>query len=198
MRGLGLGLSLVRRTAASSSNTNLITAPEDFSNGIWSTGTTGTFTTNATTDPLGGSTADKFAEDTSTNFHYFRTMTDTVAQAKYFYSVHLKLNGTRNGRLYLTDLGSNEAMFDFDLSARTVGAAVVNSGTMADATAAVETPAAGWTRCIVGATFPAATTVYCFVRCLNAGSQNYLGDGASGVYAWGAKLEKAAASSAYP
>lgn len=192
------GAAMVPHGAAS--NPNLITAPEDLSNGAWFLGNTGTVTTNVTTDPLGTSTADKFADDVDNEQHTFRWtgISTPGSQVKYWWSIHLKAAGRTAARVLITDLGSNDCYMDVDLTARTTGGVWLSNGTFVDATAAVETPAPGWTRAIIGGTAPASTTIYCYVRLLSGGNQVYAGDGTSGVYAWGAKIERATNYSAYP
>ena len=169
-------------------STNLITNSEGFSQ--WST-IGSSVVSNAIASPSGEINAVKIVEDSSLSVH--RIDLGTVASAtQYTMSVFAKA-GERSvlsfGGLGL--YGNNEFV-QYDL----INGTAINTGTTNNATVSIESYGNGWYRCV--ATYTAAGTsglVLVMLDQLYAGNPNqatgqtYQGDGASGLYVYGAQVE---------
>jgi hypothetical protein len=166
---------------------NLLTRTEEFDNGYWlKTAASITANTSATTDPLGGNTADAFVENSATSAHAIEVSGGVVASAiSYVFSIYAKYNG-RVLQL-ATNLPGSNVYANFDLQNGTLGSA---SGV----TSAISSVGNGWYRCSVTVTAVAGTrNVYpCTVTTTTSGFvASYTGNGVDGVYLWGADLRPA-------
>jgi hypothetical protein len=170
--------------------TNLLLRSEEFDNASW-TKTRSSVTANDTTAPSGSVSADKLVEDTSTNTHLI-LQNCTVTAAAHTFSVFGKAAGRSFVRLLLFD-GAASFNAYFNLSTGAVGNTGVNT------TAAITSIGNGWFRCSITATTSAGTGDVA-IRVSSgdtAGSDNYTGDGTSGIYLWGAQLEAGAFPTSY-
>lgn len=183
--------------------TNYLLRSQEFDNASW-TKTRAAVTANADIAPDGTTTADKLVEDSTANdSHYLSqsyTKTSTTEVQAYSASVWVKAAGRTQIRLQVqgTSGAANSAHATFDLSAGTVGAVTIN-GQFDNGQARIEAWPRGWYRCIldfrVNNDGQAAVTLLALL--VSSGTVTYNGDGTSGVYVWGAQLEKGFYGSSY-
>lgn len=158
---------------------NLLTYSEDLSNVIWAK-TQASATVNAIAAPNGTVTADLLVENTASAQHEVRYSYTFTAATVYTLSVYAKASG-RNLLVYLDGYSGGA---NFDLSAGTVGA---NVGT-APSSAFITAVGNGWYRCSITVTWGTGSTSNIRLMTLSGTTNSYTGDGASGVYLWGAQL----------
>jgi hypothetical protein len=180
---------------------NLLTYSEQFDNSAWS-GFSASFSANATTDPLGNNTADKFIESNTNAIHYFGagatppTIYYTSGSA-YTFSIFIK----KSERIYAQLFLPNSAFQDNGRSALFN----INNGTVISAEtgviASITSIGYGWHRCVITATADATVSTGIPGVTLNTDgstiSQTYTGDGTSGLYIWGAQLERHSSARPY-
>jgi hypothetical protein len=144
---------------------------------------------NNTIAPNGTLTADKTIEDKwPSNTHYISQTTGSDGSSQYWFSVYAKAAERTWLRLLISSVGFPAgANANFNLSSGTLG--LTGSGTD---DSGIENVGNGWYRCWIAATSDLATgsNGYRFdmIDADIAGS-SYSGDGASGIYLWGAQLE---------
>jgi hypothetical protein len=150
-------------------------------------------------DPLGYATADLLVEDTTaSNTHYADDfITPLVSGGIYTFSVYAKAK--ERSRLYLQFPGTAATAFT---AVRTAHFSLSGGGTVTSQTANVSasiTPLDnGWYRCSITATPDAAGSVRCTIGLANnSGAASYTGDGASGIYLWGAQMEAGSVATSY-
>ena len=166
--------------------TNLLLRSTTFNNGWTASGAT--VTGNSTTAPDGTTAADTIVENASTSTHGVYQAA-TLTAATYTYSVFAKA-GTRSW-LFLTCTPSSAFGAYFNLSDGTVG--TVTAGY----TATISAVGNGWYRCAISFTATAATWYSNVLVATANGTSSYTGDGASGLYAWGAQLESGSVASSF-
>jgi hypothetical protein len=173
---------------------NLITYSEQFDNAAWSVGfiRTGiTTNTSATTAPDGTNTAEKLREDTTaSNSHYIaRTFSGLTSTTSYTFSVFAK----KEERSVIV-IGSWDGVSGLDTTFD------INSGTITytpvGVTASITQYPNGWYRCVTTRTI-AQTTVQPVIYLTQDGTTSYTGDGTSGIYIWGAQLERGSTATDY-
>jgi hypothetical protein len=181
------------RTQATSANRptlsaryNLLTKTEQFDNAVW-TKPNLTITANATTDPLGGNTADKLAENSTVNLEHYLLQTQTVVAAQHTFSVYLKA-AERTWAILTQTTGSFNSTW-FNLAADgSGGVGTVGTGCTATSTYVGN----GWYQCSVTRTTTAAAWQFVIEPTLgNNVSPVYVGTVGYGIYAWGADLRPA-------
>ena len=173
------------------SDRNLLQYSEEFSNAAW-TKTRSSVVADAQPSPINAkSTADRLVEDsTASNSHFIVDTSPTLVTATpYTFSVYAKAQ-TRN-RIYLKMLTGGSA-FNVDkkawfhLSGPAGTVSDVSSGTIARVQALDD----GWYRCSITATTDGGGTADCVIGlAASAGQESFSGDGASGLFIWGAQLE---------
>ena len=169
------------------SRTNVTTYSEDFTNSVWVKARL-TVTGNQVVSPNGIATADKLIENTDNNSHLLY-QTSSVSAQDYTSSIFLKQNGRKKIRLRF-DNASTLRYAEFNLENGTVDSS-------SNATASIENYGNGWYRCIIKVT-ATATTFYNVVQLLSdSGDLSYQGDGASGIYMWGAMVEAGSYQTSY-
>ena len=158
--------------------TNLITFSEQFDNAAWAKNET-TISANIATSPSGLQDADKIIPNSNNTAHNVDRVGLTVS-----------LNGTAS--VFLKASGYNKAAIRSYFTGAYASFDLVN-GTILTAvgvTAKIENYGNGWYRCSVNDT---GNALYGYViAVLDASSDpaaTYIGDGTSGVLAWGAQLE---------
>jgi hypothetical protein len=160
---------------------NLLSYSEAFDNAYWSK-LNSSVSTNNTNAPNGTLTAEKLTENSATSQHYVvRTAADFVAATTYTLSVYAKAS-ERNWIALGFNNESNRLAW-FNLSTGVVG--TVQSNVLSTSIVSVGN---GWYRCTMTAT---TTITNPWVSALIAnvnGTTSYLGDGASGLFIWGAQL----------
>lgn len=147
-------------------------------------------TVDAATAPDGTTTADLITESTAAAYHYVGQIITLSAATVYTMSCYLKTAGRRYVYVHIYD-GTSSRGCAVDLQTGTLGTPY-NS-----ATAVVETLANGWYRLAITMT-TSGTNCSAVVGLSNSNTLGtYTGDGASGIYLWGAQLEAASFPSSY-
>ena len=166
--------------------TNLITYSEDFSNAAWiKSGST--ITSNAAISPDGTLNADKLIPNT-TNSTHFVDRTGIGVSSNGLASIFAK-KGEYNRFAIRSYFTNGYAIFD------------VNSGVVVSTslvTATIENFGNGWYRCSVNDTGSANYGYGIFVlQNTSTSINNFTGNGADGIYVWGAQLEVGSYSTSY-
>lgn len=176
-------------------NTNLLLRSQEFDNASW-TKTRATVSANAVMAPDGTTTADKLVEDATASNTHFLSQAVTLAGGagkRFAVSVFARAGERTDILLRGTDAtNSFQAVFSLSSGAVTSSA---TAGTGVHVRSYVETwldwLGFTWYRCVVVGTAGAVTAnVQGFVMLVSGGTNTYTGDGASGVYLWGAQLEE--------
>jgi hypothetical protein len=169
---------------------NLLARSEEFDNAYW-TKTNVTISADATTDPLGGNTADKVIPSTTgTNRSVSRGIVSSgILGVDYTTSIYAKKG--EYDWIYLYEVQGNRFAY-FDINTGVVG--TVSSG----ATAAIENIGSGWYRCSVKSqkTTTSSTSIF-FGPCDADNSTSVTASGTNGTFFWGAQIEFASSASAY-
>lgn len=146
-------------------------------------------TTNAATAPDGTLTADKLIADTDIEYHYiYQPITSTVVSAPYTTTVYAKAAGHTTFELQFKE---NYTPFDdvvgaaFDLATGVISyQSSASSGVILDAE--ITDAGNGWFRCSVTGTVPRDQVQFL----INVPLGTVAGDGTSGIYFWGAQLNR--------
>ena len=171
---------------------NLLTYTESFDAAAWAKSRC-TITANATTDPLGGSAADKLTPTATGNTHSAQQLPveSSTASTVYYTSVYAKAAGYDWLAIGVGRKDSTITTAWFDLANGVVGSAAVGGHYMEDA-------GNGWWRCFfpvdIG-TGGSANSPFTLFYVANADNIVTFGaDGTSGIYLWGAQREVNGAS----
>ena len=178
------------------SRTNLVTYSEDFTQ--WSN-TRSNDTANATVSPDGGTTATSFYTDnTASSSHIIKKSATITASSTNTFSVFLKANALNHVRVLLTDTAVDDFVSAFfDLSTGTVGTTDSN-GLATFLSATIQNFGSGWYRCSITGIVSSDTAIETRIYLAEAGENVVIdGDGASGVYIWGAQLEAGSFPTSY-
>jgi hypothetical protein len=174
---------------------NLLTFTEQFDNAAWTKNGLNAFgsgsvaNTTATTDPLGGNTADYIQENTANTTHGPLINGINLTAVPYTFTVYCKAAQRTWAYVRLAKTTGQGAYFN--LSNGTIG--TVESGI----TAAITSVGNGWYRCSVSITAD-TTAWYPQVNTATGDNQGtYTGNGTSGLYVWGAQLETGSTATAY-
>ena len=160
-------------------NENLITYSEQFDNAAWGKTNT-TVQANSISAPDNNITADKLVENSANGIHILAQGAGTIS-GTYTLSCFVKAAGRYKGYIQLFGNGGNAAAF-FDLNLGTItGGAGTNT---------ITAYPNGWYRITSTATFTTETAAVYIVMLDNSGNSTYTGDGTSGIYLWGAQVEK--------
>jgi hypothetical protein len=164
-----------------SARVNLLTKTEQFDDAVWTkTGATITANTTATTDPLGGTTADKLVETATTSTHLAQQSATSVSGVTYTASASLKAAERTIAAINVYDTADRATYFDLQ------NGVVLSSAAGNTATIAAE--GNGWYRCTVTRTTAAATTFHIIHATTANNTLVYAGVAGSGIYVWGADL----------
>jgi hypothetical protein len=186
-----------------SARVNLLTKTEDFSDAVWvktglnAFGSGSVANTTATTDPLGGNTADFIQENSANSQHevYVNKTETTGPLLNYTYSVRVKSAGRTAFNVSITGFtGNNYVAVLFDLSSTGSVALVTQIGTTTHISSSISPAGNGWFVCTVTVNSPDIR--YIFNGMSNTlsptydslGRPSYTGNGTSGIYIWGADL----------
>lgn len=163
-------------------NDMVIAAPNDLTGGSWGK-LDAACTINNILAPDGTTTASFLRELATTNFHDTNTIgTNFVASVPITHTIYLKQNGRNWARLSGNGAGINDGA-SFNLATGVVG--TIGSQVASATITAVSGGGGGWYRLTI--TINAPTNGNIWVELENGDNVlSYTGDGASGVYVWGA------------
>jgi len=176
---------------------NLLGFTEEFNNAAWNK-TNSTITTNAIADPNGYLNADKIVEDTATSEHFVEQSFTAISANTYTYSAYAKA-GERNQIVLRFAVGTvfvgGTVQVVFTLTGSGNSFIIGGSPTGSSITALSN----GWYRCSISALTVAAVaaTPNARTQLYNGTSTNYLGNGTSGAYIWGAQISDSASVDPY-
>jgi hypothetical protein len=190
--GESLGLEIEEQ------RTNLMLRSEEFENASW-TKIGSSITQNTIIAPDGTLTGDKLFENTATGEHLCRQfVTGLVANTNYTTSFFAKPAERQNCRIRIldTDNTANGYTVVFNLvTGATSASQSIGSGVFASASAT--SVGNGWYRITLTGNAGASCTKYTTDFFLETTSNNYAGNGYSGIYIWGAQLEAGAFPTSY-
>jgi hypothetical protein len=184
-------LSVTRATTATRVNSaglvelvpyNLVGYSEQFDNAYWTKGN-GTITANATTSPSGITDADKFAEDSSTDAHYFGNDTATATSGQ---SVTFTIFAKQSERSWIAIRlysGFGSIFGYYNIANGTLG--TIGAGGVGN----IEDYGNGWYRCSLTITMVSNSVCLPYVfSSTGNGTITFTGTTGSGVFVWGAQL----------
>jgi hypothetical protein len=171
--------------------TNLLLRSEEFDNASW-VKSRSSISNNVDVAPRGSITADKLIEDTSVSLtHLVRADVTVAANTIYTVSVYVKSAERSRIRLDWSDAStSTDTVFGvFNLDTGVVITSGVGGNASLTSTS-IQSVGNGWYRCILTGKFNTTDTDGRVLLYLDNGTTiTYTGDGASGIYIWGAQLE---------
>jgi Concanavalin A-like lectin/glucanases superfamily len=182
--------------------TNLRTSSQDITSADWNK-TNATATANVTAAPDGTTTADSLITTATNAAHFISGSIGTApATDKYTWSCYYKAAGYNFGMLSAIDLAlNNNYTICIDLVNQVVSDNRVRGGSPTGVSFGAEALANGWTRGWITMDMPSGNNIDHGVTIYNAATfpinENFLGDGVSGIYVWGAQVERGAFVSSY-
>ena len=162
---------------------NLLPYSQELDNAAWGK-TNATVTANAVVAPDGTLTADKFVENSATGVHELNSGSISVTSGvSYVFSFYGRAGERSRVKSQLSaNVFPGTILAYFDFSTGTVD----NIG--AGATATISSVGNGWYRCTLAGTATSTGSQPVYLDLVSTGTTtNYLGDGVSGVYLWGAQ-----------
>lgn len=177
---------------------NFVLYSEQFQQTNWTKANV-TVTADAVVAPNGTTTADQLIEDTSA---IAARPTYQQASVSGFgivtFSVYAKPNNRGNIQLDVWDGGNNAAGAYFNINTGTVSSTSVAGTGFTTVGTSITSAGNGWYRCSVSVNRGATTYLYHRIQfSATYPFATYTGDGASGIYLWGAQTEVAGAPGTY-
>jgi len=188
------------------SRSNLLRWSEDFTqagtgSGLWDSGqATTTRISNASISPDGTLTADKLVEGTSSLAGYSWYQPNTITGTDNLcFSVFAKSAGRRYITVDIWDGNTIAASAKFDLQTGTyISSGFTGGGAISVVNYGITSYPDGWYRCYFTANRSSITYIYSRIL---IGKDDpyaiYTGDGTSGIFIWGAQLERGAFPTSY-
>jgi len=173
---------------------NLLTKTEQFDDAAWFKSNVTAVNTTATTDPLGGNTADKIAETIAVGSHGVFNSSPLQSTSGVFYTYSVYAKKAERSWLIIDAYTATNAFTWFNLDSGAVGTNASGN------TATIENVGNGWFKCsVVRASTSSLVNQFLGVYCSTSnGVNSYLGDGTSGIYIWGGSIvQTAQAPAAY-
>jgi len=181
---------------------NLLVQSEDYGNVSW-VKTQVSVSTNTATSPTGSLTADTLIENTASAIRYMHQQTTKQAGSIQFsFSVYYKnASGSRTLVVAITN-GTSSGKAAIFTTSGTVSASNINVGSGVGFTMTASTVTSvgnGWYRASVTVTSDTSTRldVVTYLNNSTSAINSYTGDGVSGIYLWGAQLERYSSSRDY-
>jgi hypothetical protein len=179
--------------------TNLLGYSEDFTQGIWIK--QGSFIdANVITSPSGVQNASLLRENTATQEHTLVIALATInANIAHTYSGFFKNNGADITMSVRNTFFTSGALVTFNLLNGTSGSINIQ-GTGTLVSSSIEPYINGYYKCSITVIVDATSTglrVQLILNKRSNNSNNYLGDGVSGVYIWGQQLEQGSYATSY-
>lgn len=173
---------------------NLVTYSEQIDNSIWFKESSVSVSANATTDPLGGSTADKVIELTNNGSHRFYQGTASSQNVLYTFSYYAKAAERTKTLILFQDINGNQSGISVDLSTGLrISASIAEPRSWQ-----IQALSNGWYRLSVTVFSGGNGTIYGIPHILNdSGSTSYAGNGSSGLFIWGIQLERSVSVGTY-
>lgn len=172
--------------------TNLLTYSEDFSNAAW-VKTRSSVSANAVASPDGATTADKLVEDNTASNSHYTWQSYTASNTTVTFSVYVKAAERTYSVVKLSNNLDESWGIQVNLNTPTDTAVIggIADGVDFKVRSYKVTPMLnGWVRISVTSAKQAVNTaIVCEIILHNGTSPSYTGDGASGIYIWGAQLE---------
>jgi len=172
---------------------NAVTRSQEFDHADWAK-VRATVTANAATAPDGTTTADELVEDStaSATHHLEQSYARTSVIEYWTGSVHFEANTSQRMRIIIDDGANNFGSAFFDATLGTISEAASTNGTATNSYATIHDLGGGRFRARLSVRLPASTSVR-FIIYLCDGANNIItfnGDGSSGLYLWGAQLQR--------
>jgi hypothetical protein len=195
------GVCVARGILLEPARTNSLTYSGAIGGTDWGSLNGGTLTLNAALAPDGTMTATQTTEDTSNVARYFShtAVTGVVNAKSWSFSVYAKPHGRSSFNLVIFSSvdASNKLVATFNLTGAGTGSAS-SGGTASGASTSIEALANGWYRCILkGQPDTSGTGFTYWLYPSPSGPNAYVGDGASGLYFWGAQAEAGPSATSY-
>ena len=173
--------------------TNLALQSETFDNVAW-TKTRASITANAATAPDGNTTADKLVEDaTAGASHVVSSAAAITVAGSTVHTTTVYAKAAERSWIVLAEGVGVTAQASFNLGSGVVG---TTSGT-GTPTSSITAMGNGWYRCEMQWTSSGTSAQVAIYLATADATISYNGDGASGVYLWGAQLEQGQTASSY-
>lgn len=177
-------------------NLNLVLFPEDLTNAFWGTTANITASANVVTDPNGNLLADGLVETALLGDHRIAGNLGVGYSGTLTLSAHVKnFSGSRKVQLEMSNFSTDGASTIFDPLNSATQISFLYAGTDFSIISFGSFIAGnGWSRYwITASKISSATNLYPnikFLTAVNSTTGNYTGDGTSGIYVWGVKLEQ--------
>jgi hypothetical protein len=190
--GLVLALDAANPRSYIDSTENLVIYSEQFDNGNWNKYNS-SIGSNVTIAPDGTTTADKLIDNATNLTHYVRLAFNNITDSRYTVSVYAK--AAEHSYLAINGNVSGYTWISFNLSNGTI-VYTENS----NAVGQIESVGNGWYRCSWSSVRSSTSLDFSFSTSPTSGGYNqfvFVGDGASGIYLWGAQLQKGSTVNPY-